>query len=381
METFNQTVLEAILASRHLTLKGVSERMGVSEGELREAIDSNPLPNQRLLQELSAQLSVPTFVFYMSRPPELGQAIVDFRQTRPSVAPKLAPTVESIALAQRLHEVANEFGHRDSLPRNVDLREIKSEEFALSLRQRLEISLDTQVSAGTPAKFYSICRAAVERTGVFVLHESFPSEDGSGFCLAEGAARFIVINTHRQNPGRRNFTLFHELAHVLIGQSGISDPFTTNNAIERACNLFAAQLLVPRRLAEMAFARSRMNQKPSADDVRRCASFLNISQQATVVRLEQLALVADGSHQRWLETVKSYGNPDFERSGGGGGNIAQEKVKLAKYGFTFARVFGRAVEDHRLSPLDLYRMSGLKPKYQRAYFEFASVAGAEDADD
>jgi Zn-dependent peptidase ImmA (M78 family) len=239
----------------------------------------------------------------MDRPPELGRAIVDFRQTRPSVAPKLPPTVESIALAQRLHEVANEFGHRDSLPRNVDLREIRSEEFALSLREKLAISLDAQIGAGTAAKFYSVCRAAVERTGVFVLHESFPSEDGSGFCLAEGAARFIVINTHRQNPGRRNFSLFHELAHVLIGQSGISDPFTTNNAIERACNLFAAQLLVPRRLAETAFARTRMNQKPSADDIRRCANFLNISQQATVIRLEQLKLVVDGTHQRWLETV------------------------------------------------------------------------------
>jgi hypothetical protein len=173
----------------------------------------------------------------------------------------------------------------------------------------------------------------------------------------------------------------HEVAHVLMGRSGISDPFITNNAVERACNFFAAQLLVPEGLAKNAFSHCRMNFHTSPDEVRRGANFLNVSQQATVVRLEQLGLVAAGSHDRWLQSVKETGNPDFERKGGGGGNVPQERVKLAKYGFTFARVFGGAVASGNLLPLDLYRMSGLKPKYQQRYFEFASNAVIADADD
>ncbi len=165
-----------------------------------------------------------------------------------------------------------------------------------------------------------------------------------------------------------------------MGKSGVSDPFVTKNQVERFCNHFAARVLVPMGLAKKAAARCAVSSQPTLDEIRRCAKFLNISQQATVIRLEQLKLVTEGAHTRWLEAIQPVGNPDFE-SKGGGGNVAQERVKPSKYGFTFARVFGAAVKRSSLSPLDLYRMSGLKPKYQRPYFDFASAAGTDDAED
>jgi Zn-dependent peptidase ImmA (M78 family)/transcriptional regulator with XRE-family HTH domain len=381
METFNQAVFTSVLAARHLTLKGISERLGLSETQLRQTIRDNPRPNQSIISQLSTQLSVPAFVFYMDHAPELNPDIVDFRQTQPVATPKLPQTVKAIALAQRLHEVATELGHEDTLPRNVTLAHIKSAEFAKHLRVDLGISLESQTQANDAAQFYAICRAAVEQSGVFVLHSSFPSEDGSGFCLADGPSRFVVINTRRQNHSRRNFTLFHELAHLLMGKSGVSDPFVTNNAIERACNTFAAQLLVPETLARAVARKFSVFGTPSVDIIRRCAKFLNVSQQATVIRLENLSLISAGAHDRWLAEIQEIGNPDFDSKRGGGGNVAQERVKLAKYGYTFAHVFGQAVDRSRISPLDLYRMSGLKPKYQRPYFEFAATASAADVAD
>lgn len=381
METFNHNILEAILAARHLTLRGVSERIGVPEAELREVISSNPLPNQRLLKALSSQLSVPSFVFYMDRPPPLGSALTDFRQTPPSVTPKLPATVETIALAERLQEVAIDLGHRDELPRKVAPASLRSPAYAASFREHLQIKLSDQTSARDARSFFALCRAAVERRGVIVLQESFPSEDGSGFCLAEGSVRVVVVNTHQQNHSRRNFTLFHEVGHLLLGRSGVSNPFVSNNSVEKTCNLFAAQMLIPQTLAEAAADRFKISGESSPDDIRRCAKFLNISQQATIVRLEQLQLLPQGYEARWLASVRDKGNPDYMSAGGGGGNTPQERVKLSKYGFTFASVFGAAIRRGVLSPLELYRMSGLKPKYQRPYFEFAAVAGAADAED
>ena len=381
MEPFNHAVLASILSARHLTLKGVSERLQVSEETLRAAIAENPRPNNGIISDLSAQLSVPAFVFYMDRPPEISPGMVDFRHANPAPTPKLPSTVESIELAKRLQEVANELNHSDAMPRGIALRQIISPDFAGEVRERLGITNARQTQAESPAKFYSFCRAAVEAEGIFVIQDSFPAEDGSGFCLADGPSRFIVINTRRQNHGRRNFTLFHELGHVLLGRSGVSDPFIAQNSIERACNLFSALVLVPVALAKMAFEQCHVSTQPSLDEIRRCAKYLNISQQATVVRLEQLKLVTEGSHVRWLDAVRANGNPDFGKTGGGGGNVAQERVKLAKYGFTFAQVFGSAVKNASISPLELYRMSGLKPKYQRPYFAFASNAGPDDAEE
>ena len=283
-------------------------------------------------------------------------------------------------MAQRLQEAEEDLAYADHLRR--DLTQSSLLPAVASVRQSLRISPQLQTAAKDEREFYTLCRKAVESSGVFVLHDSFPSEDGSGFCLANSRARLIVINTRGQTFGRRTFTLIHELAHALIGETGISDPFVTNNSIERLCNRFAGMFLAPRSLAEEAFQRYVRSHEPTPQQIYSAAHFLNISQEAVVVRFIQLKLVAPDTHRRWLSAVQDRGgNPDLIPRSGGGGNVPQERVKLAKYGFTFARVFGQALHESSLSPIQIFRMSGLKPKYQRPYFDFAAAAGSSDAED
>jgi hypothetical protein len=65
-------------------------------------------------------------------------------------------------------------------------------------------------------------------------------------------------------------------------------------------------------------------------------------------------------------------NPDYSEKGGGGQSAPpQEKVKLAKYGFRFAEAFSALLDKKAISEIDLYRISGLKPKFQQNYFKYA----------
>lgn len=51
---------------------------------------------------------------------------------------------------------------------------------------------------------------------------------------------------HADAPGARLFTLIHELCHIWIGQSGVSDASAqTQRREEVLCNAVAAELLVP----------------------------------------------------------------------------------------------------------------------------------------
>src|SRR3546814_9944490 len=70
---------------------------------------------------------------------------------------------------------------------------------ALDLRSReyFGISYEDQAEASDDRAFYNVCRRKIEDRGIFVLHETFPESDGSGFCLADPKHPIIVVNTKR----------------------------------------------------------------------------------------------------------------------------------------------------------------------------------------
>src|SRR5699024_4139664 len=65
------------------------------------------------------------------------------------------------------------------------------------------------------------------------------------FAISDPYAPLIFINT-RDTPQAQVFTLLHEFAHLLLGESGVSDLAPNNpHKIERFCNRIAAEFLVP----------------------------------------------------------------------------------------------------------------------------------------
>ena len=309
----------------------------------------------------------------MERPPSLHDIIPDFRSSNAAPTAKTKETVQSIQFAEGVQKALEQDSERTSeLPRFESTTSNEIDRFALLARRYFDITLEDQIQAKDARAFYLICRKKIEDRGIIVLHDSFPEQDGSGFCLSHDRHPIIVVNTKRQTKGRRLFTLIHELAHVLMRKSGISDPFVQRNATERACNRFAGSFLVPQTFTS-ALLRVSFTDQPDDDDVKWASRRLKISQEATVFRLEQLGLYRPGSYDNWKALVHNR-NPDyFEKSGGPPGSAPppQEKIKLAKYGFCFARAFDKLLREGLITEVNLYRATGLKPKYQRQYFDYA----------
>jgi Zn-dependent peptidase ImmA (M78 family)/transcriptional regulator with XRE-family HTH domain len=374
---YNPKILQEALHARRLTPAQLSRRLGIDPSELSRELRRDPEPSQDLLKALARELVLPPFVFYMKHLPRLGEGITDFRSQTPEPTPKARETIEAIKLAEGIQKSIIELGApgASGLPKFTATTDKDVDRFALTVRQYFAITLDDQKASKDAKAFYVTVRRKIEDKGILVLQDSFPREDGSGFCLT-GTHPLILINTKQQTRARRLFTLAHELAHVLMGRSGISDPFIQKNAIERRCNRFAGSFLVPDAYASVLLG-SSVTRDPTLEDVRWAAGKLKISQEAAVLRLEQLNIYESGSYDRWCALVHN-ANPDFSEQGGGGKPPAQEKVKLAKYGFRFAKTFKRFLDEGVISEINLYRASGLKPKYQRPYFNYvASLSSSE----
>jgi Zn-dependent peptidase ImmA (M78 family) len=389
---YNPNILREALKARSLTQSQLSQRLGMDPPELERELRREPEPRQGLLNNIAKELSLPPFIFYMERTPPLQEIILDFRSPHPAPRAKSRETIESIQFAEGVQKAVelDREGVPHHLPRFTATQNDNVDAFALEARRYFNITLEDQATAKDAKAFYIICRKRIEDKGIFVLHDTFPEQDGSGFCLSHPTHPVIVVNTKKQTKGRRLFTLIHELAHVLMRKSGISDPFVRENATERLCNRFAGSFLVPKAYVfdyflmhrAGAFASLALNipVDPDYDDVRWASRRLKISQEATVLRLEQLHIFKAGSYEKWKAIVHN-ANPDWsEKSGGppGGEPPPQEKVKLAKYGFRFARAFDWLLREGLITEVNLYRATGLKPKYQRSYFDYAKSITASE---
>ncbi|QDD91529.1 ImmA/IrrE family metallo-endopeptidase [Pseudomonas oryzihabitans] len=211
-----------------------------------------------LLLKMANLYRRPLLIFYLPQPPVVADRGVDFRSVRDEL---------KIESRGNLDALVRDLFTRQSLIKEAltDLDEAKpldyvgsinpdqttAEEAAEYISQLLDFEIAKYRRNRRPEDAFSYLRNLVESKGCFVFlignlgthHTNIPVEAFRGFAIADQIAPLIVVND-QDSVQARNFTIIHELAHVLAGATGVSGSNFSNDT-EKWCNDIASAVLFP----------------------------------------------------------------------------------------------------------------------------------------
>ena len=216
-------------------------------------------PSYPQLERLASLYKRPVAVFFFPEPLIEKFPAQDFRTLPNEDLRKLDPdTYERIRKARyyqlSLHELFEGKNPAGTLiwsalrPSTFDRRSV----VAKKIRGVLRVDIEKQSACKSADDALKMWRRAVEDVGVFVFKDTFKQKMISGLSLSDDEFPVIYLNNSTEK-NRQVFSLFHELAHVLLRVNGLSefDPKyidelpPENRSVEVYCNALAAEILVP----------------------------------------------------------------------------------------------------------------------------------------
>lgn len=287
----------------------VARRLGKTSEDIEawEAGVSSPTYVQ--LEKLAYQIyKRPIALFFFPEPPTEADPEHRFRTLPDFELADLVPDTrykirDGLAKQLALHELT---GGVNPAEKKVfrDLAATPSSDpgkVGAAVRAYLGISVETQRSWKGVTAALDAWRKSIEAHGVFVFKASFSQREVSGFCLYGEEFPVIYLNNSVAKT-RQIFTLFHELAHLLLRTNGITKRFDTyisslrgeDREVELFCNAFAGELLVP----EGAFAVLIGRGTPSDELIGQVARELKVSREVVLRRLLNLGVVSNEFYKK-----------------------------------------------------------------------------------
>ena len=327
----------------------VAARMGktVEDVEGWEAGVSSPTYIQ--LEKLAYDIyKRPIALFFFPEPPEESQPKQSFRTLPSSELDNLfSDTLYKIRDAQAIQLTLAELTEGHNPADNLIFRDFTIDAtqnigiISKKIRAYLGISIEHQTGSWHRTnEALAGWRLAVEDRGIFIIKNSMKQDTVSGFCLYDSEFPLIYLNNSTTKT-RQIFTIFHELAHILLKNSSITKSNANfissltgmNRQIEQFCNNFAAEFLLPSSHFLEHTSKVKLDLKAISD----LAEFYRVSREVVLRRMYELELVSEKKFADYLSEITSEYKNKQKSSGGNHYN-----TKISYLGESYLRlVFGK----------------------------------------
>lgn len=355
------------------------ERSGRSNSDLRKRFpqveawkQGEVQPTLKQLEAFAKTTHTPIGYLFLQRPPVETLPIPDFRTIGDKGIRRPSPNLlDTLYLCQQRQDWYRDEVHATDEPPLEFVGSLKTTDDIVSSAIRLRDTLDFDVKQRRQSSTWTeALRQVIEQAdklGILVMvsgvvgnntHRRLDPQEFRGFALSDPRAPLVFVNG-ADTKAAQMFTLVHEIAHLWLGESGVSNvevaTFPAVHSTESWCNQVAAELLVPSDLVRAEFESGR---DLDLEELNRLARLFKVS---TLVILRCIYEMGQLDKDEFWSVYGKETDRLQQYAGGSGGNyytnvVARASERLAR-SLVVSALEGRTSFTAALHLLDIKKTS------------------------
>jgi Zn-dependent peptidase ImmA (M78 family) len=229
-------------------------------------------PTLKQIERFAASVHAPIGFLFLQQPPIEKVPIPDFRTVANERMGRPSPDLlDTLYICQQRQEWYRDYARAMGDTRLPFVGTVRATDDVVSTANliRSSLSFDVEERRALPTWTEALRRFVelADSLGVLVMtsgvvgsnnRRKLDPHEFRGFALADDLAPLVFVNG-ADTKAAQMFTLAHELVHIWLGQSALSDvqpSLLPRHEIERWCNRVAAELLVPLEALKSEYKRS-----------------------------------------------------------------------------------------------------------------------------
>lgn len=315
----NGDILRWAIKRARLDLESAAEKLKTRTEVLSSWIGGKTKPTFRQAEKAANALNIPFGYLFLTEIPEEKVTLPDLRTIEDiensSVSPELRDLIADIQYKFEwykeylISEGAEELNFVGSASIEDSPRDI-----AVKINETFEAIGFTRAGSRTYQEYARNLMRASEDLGIWVMrsgivgnntHRPLSVAEFRGFAIADNILPVVFING-KDAVAAQIFTLAHELVHIWLGESGISNSDVEgvvghSKKVEKLCNAAAAEFLVP-KTQFMGLWQQQASIEENSDITARA---FKVSTAVTARRARDLNLVSDDAYRNYFKVIKS----------------------------------------------------------------------------
>lgn len=330
------------------------------------------MPTWNQLCDISRYFKRPTAFFFREKfPKHIDPELIEYRKSNNLNLNNITPTLkigirEVISRRDTFLEIMEEMHHPLTSFSQYRVNSENISQLSSHIREILNVDLIEQKSwlyknNRKDTAHYNFINKWKEilssKLGVLIFEiPKVDLKEMRALCIYYDKHPIILLNG-ADSPNGRIFSLFHELTHLILGESAICD-VDKNNSKEWLCNNVAAEFLVPKEdLLKNHIVKSKDSMEWSNQELADLSNEYGISKESMLLML----IHTHRAYQKSYEVMKEDWKFKLDKKSFGGGSPVLNQIKY--HGTMYSRLMLNAYENGVISSVEFSQNINLRLKH------------------